>query len=91
MGLDEQETTVTYVRSDDKVHIYTANPKHLRRLRMDERATVTRDFGDSAEFTVPAAWFDPLTGFKTRRKPLTAEQRQAATERLALARSKQGR
>lgn len=75
MGLDEQETTVTYVRSDDLVRIYTANPKHLRKLRADDRATITRDFGDSAEFTVPASQFDPLTGFKKRVKPLSDEEK----------------
>jgi hypothetical protein len=81
MGLDEQETTVTYVRSDDLVRIYTANPKHLRKLRADDRATITRDFGDSAEFTVPAASFDPLTGFK-RKIVLSDEEKARRAERM---------
>lgn len=89
MTLDEQETTVTHVRSDNLVRIYTANPKHLRKLRANDRATITKDYGDSAEFTVPATDFDPLTGFKRKSKPMTPEQREAAALRLAQARAAQ--
>lgn len=88
MTIDEMETTVTFVRSDNVVRIYSSNPKHLNRLRADERATITKDYGDSAEFTIPADQFDPLKGFKRKSRPLTEEQRQALADRLAKVRNK---
>lgn len=87
MTIDEMETTVTFVRSDNVVRIYSSNPKHLNRLRADERATITKDYGDSAEFTIPADQFDPLKGFK-RKVNLTAEQKQAIANRFAKIRNK---
>jgi hypothetical protein len=80
MTKDEWETTVTWIHTDDVVRIYTAHPKHLNRLRNDNRATLVRDYGDSADFTIPADQFDPLKGFKRR---MSEEQRQAVAERLA--------
>lgn len=85
--LDEQETTVTYVRSDDVVRVYTANPAHLRRLRKDDRATEIDGGGDWGNFTIPTAMYDPMRGFKSRRKPLTPEQREQAAQRLTAARN----
>lgn len=87
--LDEQETTVTQVRNGD-TNIWTANPVHLRALRKrvaEGRATETRTWEDAAEFLIPLSDFDPLKGFRTKRKPMTDEQRQAAAERLKNARS----
>ena len=40
--------------------------------------------------TNPADQFNPLGGVKSRRKPMTDEQRAAASERMALMRSKRG-
>lgn len=79
---DEQETTLTWAVTDEVVRIFTAVPKHINRLRKDDRATLVKDYGDSAMFTVPASEFDPLKGFKRRRKPLTPEQRTALADRL---------
>lgn len=87
MTKDEWETTVTYSHTDDVVRIYTANPKHLNRLRKDKRATLVKDYGESADFTVPAKQFDPLTGFKRQGKPMTPEQKAASAARLASARN----
>lgn len=86
MTLDEQETTVTYVRSDDVVRVYTSNPAHLRKLRADDRATEVRGDVDWAEFTISSKDFNPLTGFKRKSKPLTGEQKAALAERFAKAR-----
>jgi hypothetical protein len=83
----EQETTVAAGRDDAVVYIYTTVPKHLRRLRADKRATERNGGEDWGSFTIPADQFDPLRGFKRQRQPLTAEQREAAGDRLRLARA----
>lgn len=75
-----QETTVTHVRADDTVHIWTANPVHLRKLRKEPRATELQGDEEWGKFTVPATDFDPLTGFKSRRKPLTDEEKAKRAE-----------
>lgn len=88
-SLIEQETTVTQLRNGD-TNIWTANPVHLRALRKrvtENRATETRTWEDAAEFTIPNAEFDPLKGFRRKGKPMSDEQRQAASERLKNARS----
>lgn len=84
--LDEQETTVTAVRNGSAVYVYTANPVHLRRLRKDDRATEVSGGDDWGNFTIPSSSFDPIKGFKRARRPLTDEQREAASERLRAAR-----
>lgn len=88
-SLIEQETTVTQLRNGD-TNIWTANPVHLRALRKrvtENRASETRTWEDAAEFTIPNAEFDPLKGFRRKGKPMSDEQRQAASERLKNARS----
>lgn len=84
--MDEQETTVTWIRSDPKVRVYTSNPVDLRKFRKDSRATEIRGEDDWAEFTIPRTDFDPAKGFKSKRKPLTEVQREAAADRLKKAR-----
>lgn len=95
MTLDEQETSVSYTRSDEVVYIYSANPKHLRKLRADDRVTETKTateadtekVGDWGMFEVPASMFDPLTGFKRKARQLSDEQKLALTKRLRNARN----
>lgn len=93
MTLDEQETTVTQLRGGDTL-IYTANPVHLRALRkrVAEGRATERDGDDTyGNFVIPNADFDPLKGFKQKRKPLTEEQRTALATRLEHARKSQNR
>ena len=78
-SMEEQETTITQLRNGDTI-IYSANPVHLRALRKkvaEGRVVESRTWEDAATFTIPHSEFDPLKGFKTRRKPLTDEQREA--------------
>ena len=86
----EQETTVTAGRDDGVVYIYTSNVVHLRKLRKDDRCTEIQGGEEWGQFTVPADAFSPLSGFK-RRYSMTAEQRQAAADRLRHLREEQGR
>lgn len=91
---DERETTVTYSDGDSVVRVYTAVPKHIRRLERDSRATRVEtweaDTGlgiEAATYEIAKTDFDPLSGFKRRSAPMSPERRQAAAERLARARS----
>lgn len=95
MTLDEQETIINHARTDKTVSIYTTNPAHMRRIRKDGRFTVTREHLEDGvivglDATILADQFNPLGGLKSRRKPMTDEQRAAASERMALMRSKRG-
>lgn len=85
---DEQETTVTWIAADNSVQIYSAVPKHLRRLRADKRVTEVKGNAEYGVFTVSARNFDPLGGFKRTRKEMTPAQKAVAVERLAAARAK---
>lgn len=93
MTKDEQETIVNYSRADDTVAIYTTNPAHMRRLRKDDRFTITREHREDGvtvglDATIPADQFNPLGGVKRRSKPLTDAQRAALSERLHAVRPK---
>jgi hypothetical protein len=94
-AMDEQETTVTQLRNGD-TRVWTANPVHIRALnkRVGEgRASRERVWHvdgvvEAAEYVIPNAEFDPLKGFKTKRKPLTDEQRTELANRLEAGRRK---
>lgn len=81
--LDEQETTITFGRTEPVARIYTSDARHLWRLREDDRATETDGGEDWAIFTVPTSQVNPLKFFKTKRAPMSDEQRQKNAERLA--------
>lgn len=83
----EQETTVTAGRDESLVYIWTNNPVHARRLRGDKRVVQTEGDELSGHFTIPREHFDPLKGFRRARREMSAEQRAAASERLAAARA----
>lgn len=83
--MHEQETTVTKIRADDFVYLFSNDPKHVRRLRAEERAEEIEGGEDWGRFKVAASDFDPLTGFR-RRVNLSDEQKDAARIRLARAR-----
>lgn len=90
MQKDEWETTITYDQMDQVVSIYSTVPKHIRKLRSDERFRVWRDGGDWIHGSINAADFNVLGGFKRKSKPMSEEQRAAAVARLAAARAKKG-
>jgi hypothetical protein len=87
---EEQETTVTWNAAGD-IRIYSAVPKHLRALRKNPAAKPLTDYRfDYGYFVVKAGEYDPLTGFKRRRKAMTPEQKQVAAARLQAARDRKG-
>lgn len=86
----EQETTVTAGRSEKYVDIYTTNSVHLKKLRSDSRVAEIRGGEDWGQFRIPAPMYDPITGFKRARKPMTEEQKVQASERLEKARASRG-
>jgi hypothetical protein len=90
-SMDEQETSIIAGRSDDHVEIYTTNSVHLKRLRADDRVAEVKGGEDWGQFRVPAVMYDPLTGFKRQRKPLTEEQKAASAANLAKARASRGK
>jgi len=87
---DEQETTVSWMRDDDRVSIYTSNRVHLERLR---KLSSNRDYVEEVrggttwgEFTVSADSFKLFSAIRAKRT-LSDAQRAAAAERLAAARA----
>lgn len=94
LGAEERETTVTSTDADDTIRIWTTQRKFLGRLRKHEAFTeVGTGFHGTtewAEFTIPADQWNPATGAKRKRAPMTEEQRAAAQEHLARARESRG-
>lgn len=87
---EEMETTVTGHRRDGMYYVYTADAKHLNRLDKmvaAGRAVVQKRGEDWGDFAIPASEYDPMTGFKVKRKPMTPEQKAAAAERMRNARN----
>lgn len=85
----EWETHVTYDQIDQVVRIFSTVPKHIRRLRSDERVQILEDGGDWIQAEIKVEDFNVLGGFKRRSGPLTEVQiaaRKAAGERLKKAR-----
>lgn len=86
MQKEEWETHLVYDQVDQVVRIYSTVPKHIRKLRSDERFRVDNDAGDVIVGEIKAADFNVLGGFKRKSKPMTEEQRAAAVARLQKAR-----
>lgn len=86
----ERETVITTTDDANEVRIWTAQRRHIGRLRRHpayvEVAHGTHEGTEWAEFTIAAELWNPATGAKRARKPLTDEQRAAAGERLRKAR-----
>lgn len=85
-----QETVITLARTDSVVRIYTADTRHLRRLRKIAEAhkdsvREVRGTGEDAEFEVSAELFHLFSAFRKKRTVSEAE-RSARAERLAAAR-----
>ena len=85
----ERETTVNASDGDQVVRIWTAQRKHITRMRrhdsFTETATGYHGGTEWAEFTIPASDWNPASGAK-RKRNLTDEQRQALADRLAKSR-----
>lgn len=88
----ERETTVASTDGDDTVRIWTAQRRHIGRLRRHPAFTEVKsgyhDGTEWAEFTIAADQWNPASGAK-RKSNLTDEQRQAAADRLRAAREVQ--
>lgn len=85
---DEQETTVSWMRDDDMVSIWTSNRPHLDRLRKLANSDSSKEYvkevsggEDYGDFLVSARNFKL---FSAIRKPrvMSEEQRRAAADRL---------
>ncbi|ROR95458.1 hypothetical protein EDD28_0099 [Salana multivorans] len=87
---DERETTVTVCDSDAHVRVWSNRRRDITKLRNHSRVTIVsegvHDGTPWVEAILPAAEWSPVHGIKRRRKPLTDDQREAAVERLRIAR-----
>lgn len=86
MSKEEHETIVSSVRSDELVNIYSSNPAHIRKIKSDDRFTVTREDIEDGKIvavhaTIPQDSYNVLGGIR-RKRNLTPEQRQALSDRL---------
>lgn len=83
---DERETTIATTDGDDLVRIWSAQRRHITRMRKNssftEVATGFHGTSEWAEFTIPAREWNPASGAK-RKVNLTEAQRQERAERLA--------
>lgn len=92
MSLDpaERETTITTSDFDSTVRIWTAQRRYIGRLRRSSKFTEIRsgahDGTEWAEFEIDASQWNPVSGAKRDRAPMTDEQRAEAAARLAAAR-----
>lgn len=86
----ERETIVNATDGDEVVRVWTAQRKHITKLRRNDAFTETASgyHGGTewAEFAIPATDWNPASGAKRKRAPLTEEQRQALADRLAKSR-----
>ena len=91
MNASERETVVNTTDDDELVRIWTAQRRHITRLRKNpaftEVASGHHESTEWAEFTIPARSWNPASGAKRRSRQMSDEQRIAASERLAAARA----
>ena len=86
---DEQETTVTFMRDDKWVSVYTSNRPHLDRLRKLANADSSKDYVKEVSGTDTYGQFEvSIQNFKlfsAIRKPrvMSEEQRAAVAARFA--------
>jgi len=90
---DERETTIISTDGDDLVTIWTAQRRHITKLRRNSNFTETKSgfHGTSewAEFTIPAERWNPVTGAKRAAPAQTPEQRERSLAALKAARETQ--
>jgi hypothetical protein len=87
----ERETVVNASDGDAVVRIWTAQRKFITRLRKHPAVTeVQSGFHGStawAEFTIPAELWNPVSGIKRARQPMSEERRAALALHLRNLRS----
>lgn len=83
----ERETVINMNDSNDLVRIWTAQLPVIRRLSADPRFQKIGEGEHWAEFTIPAARWNPVTGAKRKGVPLSPERRAAALAALAKGRT----
>lgn len=87
---DERETVVTVNDGEDVVRLWTAQRPVIRRVQSDSRWTIVEtgeyDGSPYISATCPKTMWNPLSGMKKRRAPMTDEQKQQAAARLKAAR-----
>lgn len=90
---EEQETTVSVTRADEFVHIWTAIPAHITRLKKNPSFTLIRESTKPGEiyasFSIPAKNWNPASGAK-RSRNLSDQQKAEAAIRLRKARENIG-
>jgi hypothetical protein len=86
---DAQETTITWMRDDTVVSVWTSNVVHLRKLRnlASSRGFVrlVRESGDGAFFEVDAPFFHLFSAIRGKRA-MSDEAKAAGVARLAASR-----
>ena len=86
----ERETVAVSSDADDVVRIWSAQRRHITRMRKNAAFNEVRSGMDGstewAEFTIPARNWNPASGAK-RRSAMSDEQKRAAAERLAASRA----
>ncbi|WP_029090077.1 hypothetical protein [Brevibacterium album] len=91
LSAPERETVVSVSDADERVRIWTAQRRHINKLRKSPKAVEVasgqHDGSEWAAFEVDADQWSPASGIR-RTRNLTDEQRAAARERLARAREK---
>lgn len=83
----ERETSITLNDEEDVVRIWSYQAPFVRRIRDDDRFTITEEgVRDGAEYvaaTIHKSQWRPWSGLKRRARPMTEEERQRAAQRLA--------
>jgi hypothetical protein len=94
LSATERETVIQAADDGADVSIWTAQSKVINRLKKHPSFTLVGEgfYGSTAwaSFTIPAADWNPASGAKRQRKPLTDSQKSTLRMRLAEARAASG-
>lgn len=89
LSAEERETTIWTTDADELVHIWSAQKKHITKMRKDAAFTEVRSghYGvtEFAEFTIPVDLWSPLG--VVRRRNYTTDERNDIGKRLSGAQS----
>lgn len=91
----ERETTVTSTDDDDLVKIWSAQKRHITKMRKNDRFTEIASgmYGSTewAEFTIASEDWNPVTGAKRKQQNLSDEQREARRQNILRAQASRHR
>ena len=81
-----QETGIDHVRGEDYITYYSSETKYINKLRKQMElnpgcAEIKMDDGDTLMVKLPLSWFRPPSP-PAKRRPMSEEQRKAASERM---------